>query len=111
MSQIALGHDTGDSSVVASFASHFETADQLKMLCLMTVADLGALGPKMLTPWKAELLWRLFVDTYNHMTMTYGDELIDQPRNGADRAARPTGPTTSPTRRWAVFSKDCRGAI
>jgi [protein-PII] uridylyltransferase len=31
-----------------------------------------------LTPWKEELLWRLYVDTYNHLTLTYGDEVIDR---------------------------------
>jgi len=30
-----------------------------------------------MTPWKEELLWRLYVDTYNHLTLGYGDEVID----------------------------------
>jgi [protein-PII] uridylyltransferase len=77
MSLMAFRQDTGDPGVVGAFASLFRTEDQLKRLCLITVADLGAMGPDTLTPWKAELLWRLFVDTYNHMTMTYGDEVID----------------------------------
>jgi [protein-PII] uridylyltransferase len=77
MSLIAFGQDTSDPSVVGKFVETFSTEERLKMLCLMTVADLSASGPDVLTPWKAELLWRLFVDTYNHMTMTYGDEVID----------------------------------
>jgi [protein-PII] uridylyltransferase len=77
MSLIAFGQDTSDPSVIGKFVELFSTEDRLKMLCLMTVADLSASGPDALTPWKAELLWRLFVDTYNHMTMTYGDEVID----------------------------------
>src|SRR4029077_20259969 len=36
-----------------------------------------------LTSWRAELLWRLFVDTYKHLTIAYGDEVIDR-----DAAAR-----------------------
>ncbi len=31
-----------------------------------------------LTPWKEELLWRLYVDTYNFLTPAYGDEVIDR---------------------------------
>ena len=77
MALIAFGQDTSDPSVVGKFVEIFSTEERLKMLCLMTVADLSASGPDALTPWKAELLWRLFVDTYNHMTMTYGDEVID----------------------------------
>jgi [protein-PII] uridylyltransferase len=77
MSLMAFRQDTGDPGVIGGFAALFSTEEQLKMLSLITVADLGAMGPDTLTPWKAELLWRFFVDTYNHMTMTYGDEVID----------------------------------
>ena len=77
MSLIAFRQDTSDPSVVGNFVQIFSTEERLKMLCLMTVADLSATGSDSLTPWKAELLWRLFVDTYNQMTMAYGDEVID----------------------------------
>jgi [protein-PII] uridylyltransferase len=94
MAQFAFRQDTGDSDVVSRFASLVSGAAQLntitieehlKMLCLLTVADLGAAGREPLTSWKAELLWRLFVDTYNYVTMAYGDEVID--RNTAARTA------------------------
>lgn len=77
MSMTAFRHDTTDPSVIGKFVEIFSTEERLKMLCLMTVADLSAAGPDALTPWKAEVLWRLFVDTYNRMTMAYGDEVID----------------------------------
>jgi [protein-PII] uridylyltransferase len=94
MAQLAFRQDTRDSEVVARFASlvsgaaqlnSITTEEHLKMLCLLTVADLGAAGRETLTSWKAELLWRLFVDTYNALTMAYGDEVID--RNAAARTA------------------------
>src|SRR5438094_450544 len=72
MSMIAFRQDTSDPSVIGTFVELFSTEERLKMLCLMTIADLSATAPEALTPWKAEILWRLFVDTYNHMTMTYG---------------------------------------
>ena len=52
------------------------------MLCLMTLVDVEAVSPETLTPWKEELLWRLYVDAYNHLTQRYGDELIE--RNQAE---------------------------
>src|SRR4029079_2269707 len=67
MSLIAFRQDTSDPSIVGKFVELFSSEDRLKMLCLMTVADLSAAGSEALTPWKAEVLWRLFVDTYNHM--------------------------------------------
>jgi [protein-PII] uridylyltransferase len=59
------------------------------MLCLLTLADVGAVSPDTLTPWKEELLWRLYVDAYNQMTLGYGDEIID--RKEADVAAVQAG--------------------
>jgi len=91
MPQIAFRQDTSDPDVISRFAStvtsaaqlnSLSTEEHLKMLTVMTVADLGA-GGRELTSWRAELLWRLFVDTYNHLTLAYGDELIDR-----DEAAR-----------------------
>jgi [protein-PII] uridylyltransferase len=92
MAQFAFRQDTSDPEVIARFATSLINAAQLnslsgeehlKMLCVLTVGDLGSGGREPLTSWRAELLWRLFVDTYNHLTIAYGDEVIDR-----DAAAR-----------------------
>jgi alkylation response protein AidB-like acyl-CoA dehydrogenase len=44
------------------------------MLTLLTLADVGAVSPDTLTPWKEELLWRLYVHAYNRLTLGYADE-------------------------------------
>jgi [protein-PII] uridylyltransferase len=85
MSRIAFRRDTEEPEVVKKFASLFGSEEHLKMLCLLTLADVGAVSPDTLTAWKEELLWRLYVDAYNHMTVGYGDEIID--RQEADVAA------------------------
>jgi [protein-PII] uridylyltransferase len=85
MSRIAFRRDTEEPAVVKQFAGLFSTEEHLKMLCLLTLADVGAVSPDTLTPWKEELLWRLYVDAYNQMTLGYGDEIID--RNEAVVAA------------------------
>jgi [protein-PII] uridylyltransferase len=78
MSRIAFRRDTEEPEVVRQFASMFSTEEQLKMLVLLTLCDVGAVSPETLTPWKEELLWRLYVDAYNHMTLGYGDDVIDR---------------------------------
>jgi [protein-PII] uridylyltransferase len=77
MSQVAFRRDTEDPEIVRTFAGLVGVEERLKMLCLMTLADVEAVSLETLTPWRAELLWRLFVDTYNHLTLGYGDELIE----------------------------------
>ena len=78
MSRVAFRRDTEEPEVVRQFASMFSTEEQLKMLLLLTLCDVGAVSPETLTPWKEELLWRLYVDAYNHMTLGYGDDVIDR---------------------------------
>src|SRR6185436_3660883 len=85
MSLVAFRRDTEDPDVVKGFADFIGTEDRLKMLCLMTLADVSAVSPDTLTPWKEELLWRLYVDTYNHLTQRYGDERIGRNQEGLDR--------------------------
>jgi [protein-PII] uridylyltransferase len=78
MSRIAFRRDTEEPEVVRQFASMFSTEEHLKLLLLLTLCDVGAVSPDTLTSWKEELLWRLYVDAYNHMTLGYGDDIIDR---------------------------------
>ena len=92
MSLSAFRRDTEDPEIVKEFARLVGTEDRLKMLCLLTLADIEAVSPETLTPWKEELIWRLYVDTYNQLTQGYGDELIDRNQAGLIEllAGRPT---------------------
>ena len=82
MSLAAFRRDTEDPEIVKEFAALVGTEERLKMLCLMTLADVEAVSPETLTPWKEELIWRLYVDTYNHLTQRYADELIERNQAG-----------------------------
>jgi [protein-PII] uridylyltransferase len=82
MSLVAFRRDTDDPQIVREFAQLLGTEDRLKMLCLLTLVDIEAVSPETLTPWKEELVWRLYVDTYNHLTQRYGDELIERNQAG-----------------------------
>ncbi|HVZ22045.1 MAG TPA: HD domain-containing protein, partial [Vicinamibacterales bacterium] len=84
MSLVAFRRDTEDPDIVRQFASVIGTEERLKLLCLMTLVDVEAVSPETLTAWKEELLWRLYVDTYNHLTQRYGDELIDHSQAGLE---------------------------
>lgn len=82
MSLVAFRRDTEDPDIVRDFAALVGTEERLKMLCLLTLADIEAVSPETLTPWKEELIWQLYVDTYNHLTQRYGDELIGRNQAG-----------------------------
>jgi [protein-PII] uridylyltransferase len=78
MSQVAFRRDSEDPHVAARFAELVGTEEHLKLLCLMTLADVGAVSTDTLTPWKEDLLWRVYVDSYNRLTLGYADQLLDK---------------------------------
>jgi [protein-PII] uridylyltransferase len=102
MSLAAFRRDTEDPEVVRQFADIVGVEERLKMLCLMTLADVEAVSPESLTNWKEELLWRLYVDTYNRLTLSYGDEVIDERESRVDEiiAGRPADLAADETRRF-----------
>ena len=63
----ALRRDIFDPATVAAFAEKMETPERLKMLCLLTYADIKAVNPEALTPWKAENVWQLYMAAENYL--------------------------------------------
>ena len=96
MSLIAFRRDTEDPEIVRQLADLVGTEERLKMLCLLTLVDVEAVNPETLTPWREELLWRLYVDTYNHLTLELRRRAHRAPGGRAARAASPAVPPTSP---------------
>jgi [protein-PII] uridylyltransferase len=70
MSATVQRRDIFDPSTVSGFAASVQTHERLQRLCLLTYADIHAVNPEALTPWKAEMLWQLFVATSNHFSRT-----------------------------------------
>jgi [protein-PII] uridylyltransferase len=75
----ALRRDIFATDTVRAFADKIGTQPQLKMLTLMTYADIKAVSPDALTPWKAENLWQLYISTSNFL-----DRSVDEVRYHAD---------------------------
>lgn len=71
----ALRRDIFDPDTIRQFAAKTETPERLKMLCLLTYADIKAVNPEALTPWKAENIWQLYIGTANFM-MRSADERV-----------------------------------
>ncbi len=72
----ALRRDIFATETVREFAGVVKTAEMLRMLTLFTYADLHAVHPDALTPWKAENLYRLYMLTANHLNRTVDDERV-----------------------------------
>jgi [protein-PII] uridylyltransferase len=71
----AMRRDIFDPENIRQFAERMETPERLKMLCLLTYADIKAVNPEALTPWKAENIWQLYIGTANYMLRSADERL------------------------------------
>jgi [protein-PII] uridylyltransferase len=70
MSATVQRRDIFDPATVAAFATTVGNQERLQRLSLLTYADIHAVNPEALTPWKAEMLWQLYAATSNHFSRT-----------------------------------------
>jgi [protein-PII] uridylyltransferase len=63
MSDTAQRRDLADRRTIETFAARVQTMERLKMLFLLTVCDIQAVGPGVWNGWKGELLRTLFIET------------------------------------------------
>jgi [protein-PII] uridylyltransferase len=63
MSQFAQSRDLNDPKTIRDFAQIVQSRERLKLLLLLTVADIRAVGPGVWTGWKGQLLRTLYFET------------------------------------------------
>jgi [protein-PII] uridylyltransferase len=68
MSHVAQRRDIHDPRTIADFAATVGDPQRLRMLYLLTYADMGAVGPGVLTGWQAAILHELYTLTLAHLT-------------------------------------------
>jgi len=68
MSHIAQRRDIDDPKTIADFAATAADPQRLRMLYLLTWADMRAVGPGVLTPWQATILHELYKRTLTQLT-------------------------------------------
>ena len=74
-----LRKDIFDHATIEIFAEKVGTPERLKMLCLLTYADIKSVNPEALSPWKAENIWQLYIAATNQLNRN-----VDQHTVSAD---------------------------
>lgn len=72
MSNIAQSRDITDPKTIRDFAQIVQSLERLKLLLLLTVADIRAVGPDTWNGWKGQLLRTLYYETEAYLTGGYG---------------------------------------
>ncbi len=63
MSQTAFKRDLGDAKAIQDFVDKVQSPERLRLLLLLTVADIRAVGPTVWNGWKGALLRELYYKT------------------------------------------------
>ena len=71
----ALRRDIFAPETIGQIAEKMGTPERLKMLCLFTYADIKAVNPEALTPWKAENMWQLYIGAANYLMRSVDQRL------------------------------------
>ncbi len=82
LSNVMQSRDLFDPQTIRDVAHQVETVERLKALTLLTYADISAVNPNVMTPWRAEQLWQLYLMVYNELTRELQSERIEADPSG-----------------------------
>ena len=114
MSNTAFKLDIGDPQTIQNFVERVQSPERLKLLLVLTVADIRAVGPKVWNGWKAALLRELYhsaLDVISGGLTVEGARLRASPRRRPRRArCCPISATRNspPSPAAAIRSTGCR---
>lgn len=88
MSTTAQSRDLGDPKTISDFAEIVKTKERLKLLLLLTVADIRAVGPGTWNGWKGQLLRQLYGQTLDVLSDEVPELTVEQQAAEATAAFR-----------------------
>jgi [protein-PII] uridylyltransferase len=68
LSMVMTSRDLDDPATARQLAAQTRTVEQLRYLTLLTFADISAVNPTAMTPWRLEQLWRVYTITEEQLT-------------------------------------------
>ena len=78
MSRIAQSRDLADRRTIMDFSQIVQSMDRLKLLLVLTVCDIRAVGPGVWNGWKGQLLRTLYYETEPILTGGFSAKSRDQ---------------------------------
>lgn len=76
LSGVMSSRDLSDAATGKLLADQVETIEQLKLLTMLTYADISAVNPQAMTPWRLEQLWRAYLLAHEELTRELGTARI-----------------------------------
>jgi [protein-PII] uridylyltransferase len=100
MSTVAQSRDLSDRKTIENFAAVVQSLERLKLLTILTTADIRAVGPGVWNGWKAQLLRTLYYETEPVLTGGFSEV------NRAQRVAGAQAEFRAAIKDWPADSLD-----
>jgi [protein-PII] uridylyltransferase len=104
MSTVAQSRDLSDRKTIENFAAVVQSLERLKLLTILTVADIRAVGPGVWNGWKAQLLRTLYYETEPVLTGGFSEV------NRAQRVAAAQAEFRAEIKDWPAGQLDAYAA-
>ncbi len=88
LSAVMTGRDLDDEATARYLMSRVETVERLKQLTILTYADITAVNPDAMTPWRLEQLWRVYLAAYRALTTGLYSERIHVAEDSSEERAQ-----------------------
>jgi [protein-PII] uridylyltransferase len=79
LSAVMNSRDPDDPGTARFLAQRAGTLEILKRLTLLTYADISAVNPSAMTPWRLDQLWHVYLIAYRELTRELETERISEP--------------------------------
>ena len=99
LSLVMNGRDLEDPATARYLTSRIPTQEDLRRLTLLTFADINAVNPTAMSPWRLEQLWRVYVTGLEQLTRELMTDRIHSTEGlspGIDRISRRFSDALSP---------------
>src|ERR1700728_1004770 len=100
MSTVAQSRDLSDRKTIENFAAVVQSLERLKLLTILTTADIRAVGPGVWNGWKAQLLRTLYYETEPVLTGGFSEV------NRAQRVAQAQAEFRAELKDWPTKTLD-----
>jgi [protein-PII] uridylyltransferase len=77
LSTAMQSRDLSDPKTLVDLAHQAGTVERLRLLTLVTYADLSAVNPNVMNAWRAQQLWQLYLKIYTELTRELETERIE----------------------------------
>jgi [protein-PII] uridylyltransferase len=100
MSTVAQSRDLSDRKTIENFAAVVQSLERMKLLTILTTADIRAVGPGVWNGWKAQLLRTLYYETEPVLTGGFSEV------NRAQRVAMAQAELRAELKDWSAERMD-----